>query len=75
MTKEMPNDFVKGDLVIVCTGREEGAVGIVIDKATWYDGSHEMLVVLSEGKKKTWYTEHVRLASEKDRLSKSKRRT
>ena len=75
MTKEMPNDFVKGDLVIVCTGREEGSVGIVIDKATWYDGSHEMLVVLSEGKKKTWYTEHVRLASEKDRLSKSKRRT
>lgn len=64
-----------GDLIVVCTGREEGAVGIVIGKATWYDGSHEMLVVLSEGKKKTWYTEHVRLVSEKDRLSKSKRRT
>ena len=64
MTKEMPNDFVKGDLVIVCTGREEGSVGIVIDKATWYDGSHEMLVVLSERKKKTWYKEHVRLVNE-----------
>lgn len=75
MTKEMPNDFVKGDLVIVCTGREEGAVGLVIGKVAWYDGSREMLVVLSEGKKKTWYTEHVRLVSEKDRLSENKRRT
>ncbi len=75
MTKDMPNDFAKGDLVIVHTGREEGNVGIVIDKATWYDGSHEMLVVLSGGKQKTWYKEHVRLVSEKDRLSESKRRT
>ena len=75
MTKEMPNDFIKGDLVIVCTGREEGAVGIVIGKVAWYDGAHQMLVVLSEGKKKTWYVEHVRLVNEKDRLSESKGRT
>ena len=64
MTKEMPSNFVKGDLVVVCIGRYEGDVGIVIGTATWYDGSHEMLVVLSEGKKKTWYKEHVRLLSE-----------
>jgi len=67
-------NYNKGDLVIVCTGRDEGDIGIVIGKTTWYDGSHELLVVLSEGKKKTWYVEHVRLANEEDRLSKSKRR-
>ena len=67
-------NYSKGDLVIVCTGRDEGAVGLVIGKVAWYDGAHKMLVVLSEGKKKTWYTEHVRLANEKDRLSKSKGR-
>ena len=68
-------NYNKGDLVIVCIGREEGAVGLVIGKVAWYDGAHQMLVVLSEGKKKTWYVEHVRLANEKDRLSESKRRT
>ena len=62
------------DLVVVCTGRDKGDIGIVIGKATWYDGSNEMLVVLSEGKKKTWYIEHVRLANEKDRLGESKER-
>ena len=62
------------DLVVVCTGRDKGDIGIVIGKVAWYDGAHEMLVVLSEGKKKTWYIEHVRLAYEKDRLSKSKER-
>ena len=68
-------NYNKGDLVIVHTGRDEGDIGIVIGIATWYDGSHEMLVVLSEGKKKTWYIENVRLANEKDRLSESKGRT
>ena len=67
-------NYNKGDLVIVRTGRDEGDIGIVIGTATWYDGSHEMLVVLSEGKKKTWYKEHVRLVNEEDGLSKSKRR-
>ena len=64
MTKEMPNDFVKGDLVVVHSGRDEGEVGIVTGKAFWYDGAPEMLIVLSSGKKKTWYTDHVRLANE-----------
>ena len=63
------------DLVVVCVGRDEGEIGIVTGKARWYDGAPEMLVVLSNGKKKTWYTEHVRLANEKDRLSESKRRS
>ena len=63
------------DLVVVHTGRYEGEIGIVIGKAAWYDGAPEMLVVLSEGKRKTWYTEHVRLVNEKDRLSESKRRS
>jgi len=63
------------DLVVVHTGREEGDIGIVIGKVAWYDGAHKMLVVLSEGKKKTWYVEHVRLANEKDRLSESKGRS
>ena len=67
--------YDKGDLVVVSEGRDEGEVGIVIDKVAWYDGAHEMLVVLSEGKKKTWYVEHVRLANEEDRLSKGKGRT
>ena len=67
-------NYNKGDLVIVCTGRDEGDIGIVIGIARWYEGSHELLVVLSEGKKKTWYKEHVRLANEEDGLSKSKRR-
>ena len=31
--------------------------------------------LLSDGKKKTWYTEHVRLVNEKDRLSKSEKGT
>ena len=53
--------YDKGDLVVVCVGRDEGSVGIVIGKVAWYDGAHQLLVVLSEGKKKTWYTEHVRL--------------
>jgi len=59
-----------GDLVI----QRDGTVGIVIGKAIWYEGGPEMLVVLSEGKKKTWYMEHVRLANEEDRLSKGKGR-
>ncbi len=59
-----------GDLVI----QRDGTVGIVIGKAIWYEGGPEMIVVLSEGKKKTWYTEHVRLANEEDRLSKGKGR-
>ena len=67
-------NYKPGDLVVVCIGRNVGDIGIVIDKATWYDGSHEMLVVLSEGKKKTWYIEHVRLANEEDRLGKSEDR-
>ena len=62
------------DLVVVCIGRDEGDIGIVIGKVAWYDGAHKMLVVLSKGKKKTWYTEHVRLANEEDRLGKSKGR-
>ena len=62
------------DLVVVHTGRESGDIGIVIGKVSWYEGAHKMLVVLSEGKKKTWYTEHVRLANEEDRLSKGKGR-
>ena len=62
--KDMLSNFVKGDLVVVHSGREEGNIGIVIGKATWYDGSHEMLAVLSEGKKKTWYKEQVRLVNE-----------
>jgi len=67
-------NYEAGDLVVVYTGRDEGDLGIVIGKVAWYDGAHKMLVVLSEGKKKTWYTEHVRLANEKDGLSKSKER-
>jgi hypothetical protein len=67
-------NYNKGDLVIVCTGRDEGDIGIVTGKVAWYDGAHKMLVVLSEGKKKTWYVEHVRLANEEDRLSKGKGR-
>lgn len=67
--------YEAGDLVVVHTGRNEGEIGIVIGKVAWYDGAHEMLVVLSEGKKKTWYVEHVRLANEEDRLSKGKGRT
>ena len=67
-------NYNKGDLVIVCTGRDEGDIGIVIGKVAWYDGAHKMLVVLSEGKKKSWYVEHVRLANEEDRLSKGKGR-
>ena len=67
-------NYKPGDLVVVCVGRNVGDVGIVTGKATWYDGAHEMLVVLSEGKKKTWYIEHVRLANEKDRLGESKGR-
>tara|TARA_B100001769_G_C21722732_1_gene397531 strand:- start:219 stop:428 length:210 start_codon:yes stop_codon:yes gene_type:complete len=67
-------NYNKGDLVIVCTGRDEGDIGIVIGKVAWYDGAHKMLVVLSEGKKKTWYVEHVRLTNEEDRLSKGKGR-
>ena len=63
-----------GDLVVVCSGRHKGNIGIVIGKVAWYDGAHEMLVVLSEGKKKTWYVEHVRLANEEDRLGEGKRR-
>jgi len=59
-----------GDLVI----QRDGTVGIVIGKAIWYEGGPEMIVVLSEGKQKTWYPEYVRLANEKDRLSKSKER-
>ena len=62
------------DLVVVCIGRDKGAIGIVIGKATWYDGSHEMLIVLSDREKKTWYKEHVRLANEEDRLGESKGR-
>ena len=62
------------DLVVVHIGRDEGDIGIVIGKVAWYDGAHEMLVVLSEGKKKTWYVEHVRLVNEKDRFSKGKGR-
>ena len=50
-------NYNKGDLVIVCTGRDEGDIGIVIGKVAWYDGAHKMLVVLSEGKKKSWYVE------------------
>ena len=68
-------NYKPGDLVVVCIGRNVGDIGIVIDKATWYDGSHEMLVVLSERKKKTWYPEHVRLIDEKDRFSKGKGRS
>jgi len=67
-------NYEAGDLVVVYTGRDEGDLGIVIGKVAWYDGAHKMLVVLSEGKKKTWYTEHVRLANEEDRLSKGKGR-
>jgi len=67
-------NYKPGDLVVVCIGRNVGDIGIVIDKATWYDGSNEMLVVLSEGKKKTWYAEYVRLANEEDRLGKSEDR-
>ena len=67
-------NYNKGDLVIVCTGRDEGDIGIVTGKVAWYDGAHKMLFVLSEGKKKTWYVEHVRLANEKDRLGESKGR-
>jgi len=67
-------NYKAGDLVVVCTGRDKGDIGIVMGKVTWYDGSHEMLVVLSEGKKKTWYIEHVRLENEEDRLSKGKGR-
>ena len=63
-----------GDLVVVFSGRYKGDIGIVIGKATWYDGSNEMLIVLSEGKKKTWYAEYVRLANEEDRLGKSEDR-
>ena len=40
------------DLVVVQTGREKGDIGIVIGKVAWYDGAHQMLVVLSAGKKK-----------------------
>lgn len=68
-------NYNKGDLVIVRRGRHEGDIGIVIGTATWYDGSHEMLVVLSEGKKKTWYKENVRLANEEDGLGKGKGRS
>lgn len=62
------------DLVVVHSGRDEGEIGIVIGKVAWYGGALKMLVVLSEGKKKKWYTGHVRLANEKDRLSKGKER-
>jgi len=65
-------NYKPGDLVVVCMGRNVGDIGIVIGKVAWYDGAHEMLVVLSERKKKTWYIEHVRLANEEDRFSKSK---
>ena len=71
----MQTDYNINDLVVVTIGRYEGEIGIVIGKARWYAGSPEMLVVLAEGKKKTWYAEHVRLANEKDRLSKSKGRS
>ena len=70
-------NYKPGDLVVVCVGRNVGDVGIVTGKATWYDDYrryNEMLVVFSEGKKKTWYIEHVRLANEKDRLGESKGR-
>ena len=70
-------NYKPGDLVVVCVGRNVGDVGIVTGKATWYDDyrrSNEMLVVFSEGKKKTWYAEHVRLANEEDRLGKSESR-
>ena len=65
-----------GDLVVCCVGRisDIGAIGIVTAKVAWYKGADQMLVVLSNGKKNNWYTEHVRLADEKDRLSQSKRR-
>jgi hypothetical protein len=66
-------DYNINDLVIVHTGRFEGEIGIVIGKARWYADAPEMLVVLSDGKKKTWYAEHVRLANEKDRLSESEK--
>ena len=66
--------YEMGDLVVVFSGRHKGDIGIVIGKATWYDGSNEMLIVLSEGKKKTWYAEYVRLANEEDRLGKSESR-
>ena len=72
--KTLKINYDINDLVVVHTGRDKGDIGIVIGKVAWYDGAHEMLVVLSERKKKTWYTEHVRLANEKDRLSKSKER-
>ena len=71
-------NYNKGDLVVVHCVRDEGDIGIVIGKSTWYDDYrryNEMLVVLSEGKKKTWYKEHVRLVNEEDGLSKSKRRS
>ena len=71
----MQTDYNINDLVVVTIGRCEGEIGIVIGKARWYDGAPDMLVVLSEGKKKTWYAEHVRLANEKDRLSESKGRS
>jgi len=70
-------NYKPGDLVVVCVGRNVGDIGIVTGKATWYDDyrrSNEMLVVFSEGKKKTWYIEFVRLANEKDRLGESKER-
>ena len=70
-------NYKPGDLVVVCVGRNVGDIGIVTGKATWYDDyrrSNEMLVVLSDRKKKTWYKEHVRLANEKDRLGESKGR-
>ena len=64
-----------GDLVVHGPGRDEGDAGIVVGKARWYEGGPELLVVLTNGKKKTWYTQHVRLANEKDKLSESKGRS
>ena len=71
----MKTEYNINDLVVVCVGRYKGEIGIVTGKARWYDGGPELLVVLSEGKRKTWYIEHVRLANEEDRLSESKGRS
>ena len=64
-----------GDLVVCHKGRYLGEIGLVTGKARWYEGGPEVLVVLTNSKKNMWYTEHVRLANEKDRLGESKGRS
>ena len=66
-----------GDLVICCEGHHSGSIGIITVKTSWYyyKNAPQMIIVLSDGKKKKWYEDHVRLIDEKDRFSKGKGRS